>query len=231
MSKIKTIVLVHGFWIDASSYSQVILSLLSEGYEVIAVQNPLTSLADDIAATKRALDRMDGQCLLVGHSWGGTVITEVGNDDRVAGLVYIAALAPDEGESMIDLLGKYGSPPPQFQEHNGFIWISKEGVEQILANDLPEENTALIYATQVPPSTALLEAKVGSPAWRNKPSWYLIANDDNSLPAELQRNLSQRMGATTMAIDSNHVAMISHPEAVLELIRQAATHCSTSCSD
>lgn len=136
MSKVTTIILVHGFSADGSCYSEIIPLLLAEGYEVIAVQNPLTSLEDDIAAIKRALDHIEGKCILVGHSWGGFVITTVSNDDRVAGLVHIAALAPDAGESMIDLMSKYGSPSPHFQEQNGFVWISKEGVDQVLANDL-----------------------------------------------------------------------------------------------
>lgn len=142
MSKVKNIVLVHGFWADASSYREVIPTLLAEGYEVVAVQNPLTSLADDVAATKRALARIEGQCILVGHSWGGMVISEVGNDERVSGLVYIAALAPDAGESMIDLMSKYeaASASQHFQEQEGFIWISKEGVQKTLRATFRQNN-------------------------------------------------------------------------------------------
>jgi pimeloyl-ACP methyl ester carboxylesterase len=155
MSKIKNIILVHGFWTDGSCYSEIIPTLLREGYEVIAVQNSLTSLADDVAATKRALERTEGNCILVGHSWGGFVISEVGNDQKVSGLVYIAALAPDTGESMMDLMSKYGAPSPHFQAQNGFVWISKKGVEEVLANDLSKDKQALIYATQIPPSAFL----------------------------------------------------------------------------
>lgn len=227
MNEVKTIVLVHGFWTDASSYSQVISTLLAEGYEVIAVQNPLTSLADDVAATKRALARVEGQCILVGHSWGGMVITEAGNDERVSGLVYIAALAPD-GESMMDLMSKYEAPSQYFQEQEGFIWISKEGVQKILAGDLPAEQSALIYATQTAPSTSLLQAKVDSPAWKNKPSWYIVANNYGAVPPDLQRDLSKRMGATTIVLESSHVAMISHAKGVLDVIREAAANSSTS---
>ncbi len=222
MSKIKNIVLVHGFWTDASSYSQVISTLLAEGYEVIAVQNPLTSLADDIAATKRALARIEGKCILVGNSWGGTVITEAGNDERVAGLVYIAALAPDAGESMIDLMSKYVPPSQYFQEQEGFVWILKEGVQKILGGDLTAAQSALIHATQTPPSTSLTSAKVDSPAWKTKPSWYIVANNDQSVPPDLQRDLSKRMGAKTIAVESSHLAMISHAKEVLEVIREAA---------
>jgi pimeloyl-ACP methyl ester carboxylesterase len=222
MSKVKNIILVHGFWADASSYSEIIPTLLAEGYEVIAVQNPLTSLADDVAATRRALDRFEGDCILVGHSWGGFVISEVGNDERISGLVYIAALAPDVDESMMDLMSKYGTPSPHFQEQNGFVWIDKEGVEQILVHDLSEERKALIHSTQTPPSASLPAVKAGNSAWKDKPSWYIVANDDKAVPPDLQRYLAQRMGATTVAVASSHFPMISYPLEVLEVIRAAA---------
>lgn len=221
MSKAKNIILVHGFWADASCYSELILLLLAEGYQVIAVQNSLTSLADDVAATKRALDRIEGGCILVGHSWGGFVITEVGNDERVSGLVYIAALAPDTGESMSDLMSKYGTPSPHFQEQNGFVWISKEGVDEVLANGLSQERKALIHVTQTPPSASLTEVRSGLPAWKDKPSWYILATNDKAVPPELQRELSQRMRAKTVTVESSHFLMISHPKEVLEVIRRA----------
>ncbi|WP_413160399.1 alpha/beta fold hydrolase [Capilliphycus salinus ALCB114379] len=224
MSKIKNIVLVHGFWADGSSYSEIIPILLAEGYEVVAVQNPLTSLADDVAATKRALDRIEGQCVLVGHSWGGMVITEVGNDERVSGLVYIAALAPDVGESMIDLMSKYGSPSSHFKEQEGFIWISKEGVKEILAGDLSAEQIALIYATQTSPSTSLTNEKIEKPAWKYKPSWYIITNNDRAVPPDLQRDLSKRMSATTVVLESSHFPIISHAKEVVDAIKKAANH-------
>lgn len=225
MDKIKNIILVHGFWTDGSCYSEILPSLLAEGYEVIAVQNPLTSLSDDIAATKRALDRIQGKCILVGHSWGGFVITEVGNDERVAGLVYITALAPDTGESMMDLMSQYGEPSPHFQEKNGFIWISKEGVDEILAHDLSESKKALIHATQTPPSTLLTTVKASLSAWKNKPSWYILSTHDRAVPINLQRDLSQRMAAKTIAVAASHFPMISHPQAVLEVIREATINC------
>lgn len=228
MNEIKNIVLVHGFWIDASSYSQVITSLLAEGYQVIAVQNPLTSLADDVAATKRALDRIQGQCILVGHSWGGIVITEAGNDERVSGLVYIAAIAADTGESMVDVMSKYEPQSQYFQEQEGFIWLSQEGVEKIFANDLPAEKSALIYATQTPPSNSLVQAKVASAAWKNKPCWYMIANNDQAVPPDLQREMAERIGATTTVVQSSHLPMISHPQEVVNMILEAAANSSTS---
>jgi pimeloyl-ACP methyl ester carboxylesterase len=225
MNDVKNIILVHGFWADASCYCKIIPPLLAEGYNVIAVQNPLTSLEDDIAATKRALDRMDGNCILVGHSWGGFVITEVGNDERVSGLVYIAALAPDVDESMMDLMSKYGKPSPHFQEQNGFVWISKAGVDEVLANGLSEERRALIHATQITPSTSLTIVKMGVPAWRDKPSWYILATDDRAVPPDLQRDLSQRMRAKTVNVASSHFPMFSHLNEVLEVIREATASC------
>jgi pimeloyl-ACP methyl ester carboxylesterase len=175
-----------------------------------------------MALPKRALDHIEGKCILVGHSWGSFVITTVGNDERVAGLVYIAALAPDVGESMIDLMSKYGSPSPHFQEQNGFVWISKEGVDEVLANDLSQERKSLIHATQTIPSTSLTAVKASSPAWRDKPSWYILATNDKAVPPDLQRELSQRMNAKTITVESSHFPMISHPKEVLEVIREVA---------
>lgn len=227
MSEIKSIVLVHGFWVDGSSYSQIISALLAEGFEVISVQNSLTSLAEDVAATRRALDRVNGQCILVGHSWGGMVITEAGNDDRVAGLVYLAALAPDVGESMLDLMSQSEPQPQYFEEQDSFTWLSKEGVQKMFANGLSAEQCALIYATQIPPSTSLLPAKVRTSAWKHKPSWYVVANHDRAVPPELQRHLANRIGATTISLDSSHVPMISHAKEVLDMIKKAAADRST----
>jgi pimeloyl-ACP methyl ester carboxylesterase len=224
MSKVKNVVLVHGFWADGSSYSQIISTLLEEGYEVVAVQNPLTSLADDVAATKRALARIEGQCILVGHSWGGIVITEAGNDEQVAGLVYIAALAPDAGETAVSMLSKYDAAPASqyFQIQDGFLWLSKEGVQKTFADDLSVEQSALIYATQAAPSTSVLEATVDSPAWKNKPSWYVVSSNDKTIPPDLQHDSAKRIGATTITLESSHVAMISHTKEVLDVIREAA---------
>lgn len=225
MSKVKSIVLVHGFWADGSCYSEIIPPLLAEGYNVIAVQNPLTSFEDDIAVTKRALDRLEGTCILVGHSWGGFVITEVGNDERVSGLVYIAALAPDADESMMDLMSKYGKPSPHFQEQDGFVWITKTGVDEVLANGISAERRALIHATQTPPSASLTTVKMSLPAWKDKPSWYILATDDRAVPPDLQRDLSQRMRAKTVMVEASHFPMVSHPKEVLAVIREAVTNC------
>jgi pimeloyl-ACP methyl ester carboxylesterase len=226
MNRINNIILVHGFWVDGSCYNEIIPTLLAEGYEVIAVQNPLTSLVDDVLATKRALDRVEGNCILVGHSWGGFVISEVGNDKRVSGLVYIAAMAPDSNESMVDLLSKYEVPPAlhYVHEQNGFVWFSKEGIQKTFAGDLPAEQSALIYATQLAPSRSLPEEKANRAAWKNKPSWYIVASDDQAVSPDYQRDASRRIGATTTVLESSHVPMLSHPKEVLEVIREAATN-------
>lgn len=228
MSRVTTIILVHGFWADGSCYSEIIPTLLTDGYQVIAVQNPLTAWTEDIAATKRAIDRAEGNCILVGHSWGGFVITEVGNDEKVFGLVYLAALAPDVGESMVDLMSKYGSPSPHFQEKDGFVWISQAGVDEVLAHDLSPERKALIHATQTPPSISLTEVQAGEPAWKHKPSWYLLAAQDRAVPPPLQQELAKRMGAKVMTVNSSHFPMISNPQEVLAVIREATAHFTPS---
>ncbi len=229
MNRVNSIVLVHGFWVDGSCYSKIIPDLLAEGYEVIAVQNPLTSLADDVAATKRALARVAGPCILVGHSWGGFVISEVGNDEKAAGLVYIAAVAPDCGESMTDLLSPYPAPPvlPHLQEQDGLLWLSQTGVQQIFANDLPAEASALIYATQLAPSASLSQTKASSEAaWKTKPSWYIVASADQSVSPAYQQDAAQRIKARTTVLESGHVPMLSQSQAVVEVIKAAANHFS-----
>jgi len=219
-----SILLVHGLWADGSCWNEIIPTLQAEGYDVIAVQNPLTSLADDVAAVNRALARLEGPTVLVGHSWGGFVISEAGNHTKVKSLVYVAALAPDSGEDFGELTGKVGHVPVEqhFQIEEGFIWVSKEGVQECFAGDLPAEKSAVIYATQGAPSAGVFSSVLKEAAWRKKPSWYVIANDDQTVSPELQYFMSNRMGATTMVLASSHVAMISHPKEVLEQIRAAA---------
>jgi pimeloyl-ACP methyl ester carboxylesterase len=226
VSKIKNIVLVHGFFTDASSYNEVTKALLADGYNVIAVQNPLRTFSDDVDTTRRALARVEGPCILVGHSWGGMVISEAGNDERVAGLVYIAALAPDENESMLDLLKAQESNPQYFEVPEGFMWISKEGVREFFINDASEEQIALLYATQAAPAMALSGEKVNTvPAWKNKPCWYLVAEDDRAIPPELQENFARKINARVSRVKSGHVPMITQPEAVYGVIREAAIGC------
>lgn len=223
MSK-PSIVMVHGLWADGSSWSEIIPPLQAEGYNVIAVQNPLTSLADDVAAVKRALDRADGPAVLVGHSWGGFVITAAGTDERVKALVYVAALGPDTGDTGSSLSAKFATPPlfSHLAVVNGYIWLNKEAIPHF-AGDTSKAQQDLIFATQGPANAALFEAKIeGVPAWKSKPSWYVVAKDDGTINPDQERFMAKRMGSTTVEVSSSHVPMISHPEVVVDLIKKAA---------
>ncbi|MBB6131630.1 alpha/beta hydrolase [Mucilaginibacter lappiensis] len=217
------IVFVHGLWADGSGWNALIPTLLEEGHEVISVQNPLTTLEDDVIATQKALARLEGSTILVGHSWGGAVITVAGNDPKVKALVYVAALAPDEGESLGELSEKYPAPASQYlQIADGLVWMGLEGMQKHFAGDVPENQTALMYATQGPASLALFGANLQAPAWKQKPSWYIIAKNDHTISPELERIFADRMGANITELETSHVPMISQPEAVLKVIREAA---------
>jgi pimeloyl-ACP methyl ester carboxylesterase len=208
---------------DGSSWSEIIPLLEADGFKVIAVQNPLTSLQDDVSAVKRALDRAGGPVILVGHSWGGVVITAAGVDERVKGLVYVAALAPDAGETGAQLSAKF-DPAPIFKHIavvDGYIWLNRDAIPHF-AGDLSKSQQDLIYATQGPANAALFEAKVDVPAWKNKPSWYVVALEDGTINTEQERFMAKRMGATTIEVDSSHVPMISRPDAVVDIIKQAS---------
>ncbi len=215
-----TIVFVHGLWADGSSWSKVMTILQAQGYNTIAVQNPATSLEDDINATKRALDRIEGPVVLVGHSWGGFVITQAGNDAKVKSLVYVAALVPDEGETIPVLsanapgnnLGTY------FESKDGFIKLSKAGVSKAFAQDLTAKEQAIVYATQTPASEAVFGAKSGTPAWKTKPSFFVVAKKDGAINPALERFMSKRIKAKTIELDASHVLMISKPQEVSKLI-------------
>jgi pimeloyl-ACP methyl ester carboxylesterase len=219
-----SIIFVHGLWADGSSWSEVITPLKAEGYNIISVQNPLTSLEDDVAAVKRALDRAGGPAILVGHSWGGFVITAAGTDDRVKGLVYVAALGPDTGESVVSAASKF-DPTAVFKHVavvNGYIWLNRDALPHF-AGDLSEHQQDLIHATQGPANAAMIEQPLpGDPAWKTKPSWYVVAQKDQTITPEQERFMSKRMGATTIEVDSSHVPMLSHPDVVVGLIKQAA---------
>ncbi|MCS4301964.1 alpha/beta hydrolase [Chryseobacterium sp. BIGb0232] len=219
------IIFVHGLWADGSGWNKLIPTLLEDGHKVISVQNPLTTLEDDVLATQKALARVEGPTILIGHSWGGAVITAAGNDPKVKGLVYVAALAPDEGESLGELSEKY---PAEASNHleiaDGLIWMGLEGMQKHFAGDLPQEETALMYATQGPASIALFGAQITTtPAWKEKPNWYIIAKNDHTINPELEHFFADRMKATTIELESSHVPMISQPDAVLKVIRDAAT--------
>lgn len=227
MGKVKNVVLVHGAFADGSSYAKVIPLLRSKGLNPIAVQNPLTSLADDVAATKRVIDYLGGPVLLVGHSWGGAVITEAGNDERVAGLVYIAAGAPDAGQSFNGWWKDY-PPAPAAAEikpwgRDGYVGLTAKGVAESFVQDLSADEAAVVYATQGPLVAKCFDEKISAAAWRNKPSWYIVAEKDRTIPPAVERDSAARIKAIkTLALPTSHVPMLSQPERVAEFIAQAA---------
>jgi pimeloyl-ACP methyl ester carboxylesterase len=223
---VRNVVIVHGAWADGSSWSKVIPLLQAKGLHVVAVQNPLTSLADDVAATKRAIALQDGPVLLVGHSYGGVVITEVGNDPRVAGLVYVAALAPSEGESVASVTKPFPPAPLGSEvraDAEGFLTVTPKGIAEDFAQDLPDSEKQLLTATQGPTAAAVFGATVTTAAWKSKPSWYVIASNDRAVAPELQKAEAAAMKATSITVPSSHVPMLSHPKEVADLIEQAAT--------
>ena len=224
-----TVVLVHGVWADGSSWDKVIPLLLAKGLKVVAVQNPLTSLADDVAATKRVLDAQAGPVVLVGHSWGGMVITEAGDDPKVAALVYVAAFAPDEGQAASDL-GKDLPPPPGLAnahpDASGFLWLTAEGVAKDFAPDLPAAQTKVMAATQGPIAGKALDEKVSTAAWKTKRSWYVVAEKDRMIQPDLERAMAKEIKASTTTLPTSHVAMLSHPKEVAAVILRAAASAS-----
>jgi len=218
-----SIVFAHGLWADGSCYSKVIPTLHAEGHEVVSAQNSLDSLEGDVAAVKRALGRVSSPAVLVGHSQGGTIITHAGTDDRVAALVYICALAPDEDETAASLQAQFPQTDvfKYIEVAEGRIWLLPDGIG-CFAADLSPEEQQLVWATQGVPAADLFEQKAPGAAWKSKPSCYVLGNNDRTVNPELQRFVSQRMGATVFAVDSSHVPMLSHPNVVLDAIRQAA---------
>ena len=221
---IRNIVLVHGAFADGSSYAKVIPLLEAQGYRVTAVQNPLTSLADDAAAARRAIALQDGPVILVGHSWGGMVISEAGNDPKVAALVYIAALVPEPGQATNDVLKPYPPTPGLSNvqpDAEGFLSLTRRGIDEDFVPDLPARERALVFATQGPWHANALDDRVMTPAWQTKPSWY-IAVDDRMLPAEFEVAIAKRIKATTTTLDAGHVPMLSRPNEVARVIMDAA---------
>ena len=222
---IRNIVIVHGAWADASSWSKVIPLLQAKGLHVVAVQNPLTSLADDVAATKRAIALQDGPVLLVGHFYGGAVITEAGSDPKVVGLVYEAALAPPDGGSFASVARTF-PPVPLLGEvradAEGFLTVTAKGIGEDFARDLPEKQKQVLTATQAPTATAVFEATITTVAWKTKPSWYVITSNDRAVVQELQKAEAAKIKATPITVPSSHVPMPSHPKEVAGLIEQAA---------
>ncbi|HEX8815088.1 MAG TPA: alpha/beta hydrolase [Terriglobales bacterium] len=220
---VKNVLLVHGAWADGSSWSKVIPLLEAKGLKVTAVQLPLTSLADDVATVKRAFALEDGPFLLVGHSYGGAVITEAGNDPQVAGLVYVAAFAPDKGQSTLDLITANPTPVgPELRPTAGFFKLSAKGVFEDFAQDLPEVERKVLFAAQGPIAGAALGVPITAPAWRNKPSWFVIASEDRAISPKLEEAEAQEMKAKSITISSSHVVMLSHSAEVAGFIEGAA---------
>jgi pimeloyl-ACP methyl ester carboxylesterase len=225
MSVRPNIVLVHGAWADGSSWSAVIEQLQADGYKVTAPQFGLTRLADDVARLRHILARQDGPTLAVGHSYGGQIITALGADaPNVVGLVYIAGFGLDEGESIGALLAQ-GPPSPALAhldvDSQGFAWIPEDDYVNHFAADVDSVKAKVMYAVQQPLHWSSLEEVMGVPAWRSLPSWFLIADGDQAIPPDGQRQFAGRMGATSIEVASNHVAMVSHPDEALNLIRTA----------
>ncbi len=225
MSEAINIVLVHGAWADGSSWARVIPLLKAADLNVVAVQSPLTSLQDDVAATRRALARLNGTVLLVGHSYGGAVITEAGDDRKVGGLVYVAAFAPAAGQACADLGSDYPPAPGGSElrpDASGFLTMTTKGVVENFAQDLPMLEREILAATQGPTHGSALAGKVTHAAWKTKPSWYVVASEDRMIQPALERQFARDIGATTMTVLSGHVPMLSHPREVAAFVAEAA---------
>ncbi|HZE97766.1 MAG TPA: alpha/beta hydrolase [Planctomycetota bacterium] len=221
---VKNVVLVHGAFADGTSWFKVIPQLLAKGLKVTSVGIPLTSFADDVAATKRAIGTQEGPVLLVGHSYGGLVITEAGNDPKVAGLVYVAAFAPDAGQTIPESAANYPKPPglqKLVQLPDGFIILSDEAVETDLAQDCTKDEKALFIAVQRQTSGSVFGAKATAAAWKSKPNWYIVANNDRMIAPEQEKDMANKINARTTVLQSSHVPMLSKPQEVAKVIEDA----------
>lgn len=219
-----SVVIVHGAFADGSDWAKVVPLLQDKGIKVTVVQNPLTSLADDVAATQRVLNNQDGDVVLVGHSWGGTVISQAGSDDKVRSLVYVAAFAPNAGQSTGELYGGYPTAPGSSQiaaDKNGFLYLTPQGMAADFAQDLPAKQTAIMTATQGPIRAAAFDDRTSVAAWKQKPSWYIVASDDRMIVPEMQRDFAKKIGAQTTEIAASHVPQQSRPSDVAKVIIQA----------
>ncbi|MGW2161440.1 alpha/beta fold hydrolase [Nonomuraea sp. NPDC001699] len=225
MTTIRNIVLVHGGFVDGSGWQGVYDELTRDGFRVHVVQNPTLSLEDDVAVTRRALDSLDGPAVLVGHSYGGVVITEAGTHPNVAALAYIAAFAADKGESVNTLIADPppGAPvPPILPPADGFLFLDRDKFHGSFAADLPAQTAAFMADSQVPWGVDALGGTVTEPAWRHKPTWYLVSTEDRMIPPPAQRAMAERAGAIVVEVIGSHAVYVSQPAAVADLIRQAA---------
>jgi pimeloyl-ACP methyl ester carboxylesterase len=220
----RNVVLIHGAWADGSSWAEVIPRLQAAGLKVTAVQNPLTSLVESVAATRRALALQDGPTVLVAHSWGGTVLSEVGTDPKVSALVFVAARAPDAGEDFVALSGKFPAGPVRagIQVHDGFTTISEEAFLRSFANGVEHKKAEVLYAVQEPTAASLFGERTTVAAWHSKPSWYAVSNLDQTINPDLERFLAKRMNATTVEVETGHLSLVSHSKEIADLILAAA---------
>jgi pimeloyl-ACP methyl ester carboxylesterase len=222
---VKNIVLVHGAWADGSGWRGVYDILVKDGYKVSVVANPDTGIPDDVAATQRVLDRQDGPVILVGHSYGGAVITEAGVDPKVVGLVYMAAFAPDVGETVGQYLPK--SPPPITVSKDGLAFFNRDAFLAAFAPDLPMDQRVFMADSQVPWAVSALGTPITHAAWKTKPTWYLVSSNDQAIPPDVERMYAHRMKATTEEVAGSHVAFISHPDVAAHIIEEAAKAAGT----
>jgi pimeloyl-ACP methyl ester carboxylesterase len=225
MTEVRNVVLVHGGFVDGSGWRPVYDRLRADGFNVSVVQNQTLSLESDVETTHNVLDQQDGPAILVGHSYGGAVITESGRHQNVAGLVYIAAFAPDAGESVNTLIAGFpqeGPQPPILPPVDGFLFLDREKFAGSFASDLPAEDAAFMADSQVPWGVEALNGSISEPAWRSRPSWYLVASDDRMIPPPAQRTMSERIGATVVEEPGSHSIYVSKPLATAELIKHAA---------
>jgi pimeloyl-ACP methyl ester carboxylesterase len=223
----KNVVLVHGGFVDGSGWQKVYDVLKNDGYNVTIVQNPTTTLAEDVAVTKRAIAKQDGPVVLVGHSYGGVVVSEAGTDPKVQSVVYIAAFAPDAGESVQSLIANPppGAPvPPILPPQDGYLFLDRDKFAASFAADVPADEAAFMADSQVPWGVEALAGAVTQPAWKTKPSWYLVATEDHMIPPPAQRNMAKRAGSTVVEVPGSHAIYVSQPNAVAKLIEQAASN-------
>lgn len=220
------VVLVHGGFVDGSGWQGVYEALRADGYNVAVVQNPTLSLDGDVAATRQVIDAQPGRVILVGHSYGGVVVTEAGNHGKVAGLVYVAAFAPDKGESVNTLIADPppgAAVPPILPPVDGYLLLDRDKFADAFAGDLPRAQAEFLADSQVPWGLDAAGGAVATPAWRTKPSWYLVATDDRMIPPPAQRAMAERIGAHTVEVAGSHAVYVSQPVAVADLIKQAAS--------
>lgn len=225
LTGVTNVVLVHGGFVDGSGWARVYQALKQGGYTVSIVQNPTISLADDVAVTKRTLAAQNGPAILVGHSYGGVVITEAGNDPNVAGLVYIAAFAPDKGESVLSLIQNPppgAAVPPILPPQDGYLFLDKSKFRASFAADVSADEAAFMADSQVPWGVEALGGAISDPAWKAKPSWYLVATTDRMIPPDAQRAMARRAGSTVVEVEGSHAVYVSRPEPVAAIIEKAA---------